>query len=385
MQDIPDTASHIDWILQKGRMLDMEGLTRGLGDRLLADGMPLMRLRFGIRTTHPLTAAISVTWQARGAAFISQSAPLGYEGRSTYIGSPMEIIVKTRAPYRKRLSDPLTPDDHLVLHELKELGATDYYGLPVPFQGGNGGMFIANSDGPDGFSPDDIETLDRLGDVMTLVAEAFSNRHLAEAIATSYLGQRTGQRVLEGQITRGDIETIEAAILFSDLRSWTALNVAHAPTEALQVANRYFEVISDAVDTNGGEILKFMGDGVLALFPSDGTDAGRIAACRQAIAAAHTAPDIARAAELSVPFGIGIHYGEVLYGNVGAHARLDFTILGQSVNTAARIETCCGRLGEPVLVSDVVAGFAGTPTRHVGTEPLKGLPTPMALHAPVIS
>ncbi|WP_415922016.1 adenylate/guanylate cyclase domain-containing protein [Tateyamaria sp. SN6-1] len=382
---MPDAASHIDWILRHGRMRGMEGLTHGLAERLVADGIPLMRLRFGIRTTHPLTAAVSVIWEADGGPPVQQAAPLGYEGRSTYIGSPMEIIVNTGAPYRKRLSAPLTDADHRVLHELKSQGATDYYGMPVPFLNGNGGMFIGVSDAPDGFAQDDIDALDRISAAMTAIAEAYSNRHLAEAIATSYLGPRTGQRVLEGQITRGDIETIEAAILFSDIRGWTALNTDHPATEALKVANRYFEVISDAVDNNDGEILKFMGDGVLALFPSDGTQDGRVMACRQAIAAAHAAHGIASLAELPVPFGIGIHYGAVLYGNVGARERLDFTVLGHAVNTAARVEACCARLDAPVLVSDVVARYAGTPTRHVSTEQLKGLRDPMALHAPAIS
>ncbi|WP_299589741.1 adenylate/guanylate cyclase domain-containing protein [uncultured Tateyamaria sp.] len=376
---MPNTASHIDWILHTGRMLDMEALTHGLGDRLLADGLPLMRLRFGIRTTHPLTGAISVIWEARSAPQKRQSAPLGYEARSTYIGSPMEIIANTRAPYRKRLSDPLTEADHLVLHELKDQGATDYYGMPVPFLRGNGGMFIAVSDGPDGFADADIEALDRIGDVMTLVAEAHSNRHLAEAIATSYLGARTGQRVLDGQITRGDIQTIEAAILFSDIRGWTALNATHPATETLHIANRYFEVMSDAVDDNGGEILKFMGDGVLALFPTGDSGA---TACANAIAAANTAQAMAETADLEARFGIGIHYGQVLYGNIGARSRIDFTVLGQSVNIAARIEACCGALDAPVLMSDTVAQLCGAPTRRVATQTLKGVDHPMDLHAP---
>ena len=181
---------------------------------------------------------------------------------------------------------------------------------------------------------------------------------------------------------RGDIEAIEGAILFSDIRGWTALNATRPATEALEVANRYFEVISDAVENNGGEILKFMGDGVLALFPSDGTADGQVSACRQSVAAAHAAHGIAALAELPVPFGIGIHFGEVLYGNVGARARLDFTILGQAVNIASRVEAFCGRLDQSVLISETVADALGPGPVPISTEPIKGLDTPMRLFAP---
>ena len=377
-----DTQSHIAWLLAAGRMQGLQAMADGLGARLVEDGMSLMRERIGLRTTHPLTAALSVVWEAAGGPIVQVTAPHGLEERASYIGSPMEYVNRTGNLFRRTLSGTLTQDDHVVLHEMKLRGATDYYALPLFSAQGSGGTIIFVCDGVGGFSEDEITALDAITAVIAPVVEAHGNYHLATAIAESYLGQRTGQRVLDGQITRGDIETIEAAILFSDIRGWTALNATGPATEALDVANRYFEVISDAVDNNDGEILKFLGDGVLALFPSDGSDTGRQQACRQAIAAAHAAHGIAALADLPVPFGIGIHYGEVLYGNVGARARIDFTILGQAVNIAARVESCCGPRDETVLVSDTVARIAQLPMRPVGTEFLKGLRDPMALHAP---
>ncbi|WP_299685925.1 adenylate/guanylate cyclase domain-containing protein [uncultured Tateyamaria sp.] len=379
-----DAVPLIEWVLTDGRMQGLKALTDGLGPRLRDAGVPLMRLRMGMRTTHPLIAAVSYIWDPDGTDDTNQDqlrTGHGMETRTTYVGSPMEIIATSQAPYRRRLDDSLGPDDHLVLHELRDRGASDWYGRPMPFATGSFGMVIFVADGP-GFSDADIALLDTLSDVLAPVVEARRHDHLATAIATSYLGPRTGRRVLDGQITRGDIETTQAAILFSDIRGWTALNASEPPDRVLNIANRYFEVMSDAIDGSDGEILKFMGDGILAMFPADGTEAGKVQACRAALSAAQAGLGIAALAELPVPFGTGIHYGALLYGNVGARERIDFTVLGQSVNIAARVEAFCGRLGAPILVSDTVAQAVGQDMVHVSTEPLKGLDAPMPLFAP---
>ncbi|MEO0634107.1 MAG: adenylate/guanylate cyclase domain-containing protein [Pseudomonadota bacterium] len=382
-----DAASLIRWIVTAGRLQGLRSLTDGLGPRLRDAGVPLMRLRIGMRTTHPLIAARSFIWDPDSDDPDNpalQSATHGMEQRSNYVGSPMEIIATTEDPYRRRLDDSLGADDHLILHELKARGATDWYGRPSWFATGSFGIVIFVADRRE-FSDADITLLDTVTDVLGPVIEAWTHHHLATAIATSYLGPRTGQRVLDGQITRGDIETTQAAILFSDIRGWTALNAAEPPDTVLDIANRYFEVMSDAIDGNGGEILKFLGDGILALFPSDGTQTGKVQACRQALTTARAALDLATTAALPVPFGTGVHYGEVLYGNVGARERIDFTVLGQSVNIASRVEAFCGRLGEPILMSDTVAEIAGVATRHASTETLKGVAAPMRLYAPASS
>ncbi|MEO0938319.1 MAG: adenylate/guanylate cyclase domain-containing protein [Pseudomonadota bacterium] len=370
---------HIDWILGRGRALGLQGLADGLGPRLVTAGVPLMRLRFGMRTTHPLTAALSYLWEADGTAEVMPAAPRGLEQRAAYIGSPMAYIADTQRPFRRDLRAPLGNYDHVVLHELQRRGATDYYGLPLRFVAGQGGTVIWVCGGAAGFSEDDIALLTRLSEVLAPIVEAHANRHLAEAIAHSYLGPRTGQLVLDGRIARGDIEEIEAAILFSDIRGWTAVNATRTPAEALDIANSYFEVLSDAVAGAGGEVLKFTGDGVLALFPSAGD---QHAACSAALRAAQGALARARDTALPVPFGTGIHYGRVLYGNVGARDRIDFTVLGQAVNIASRIEAFCGRMEEAILLSEDAATSAGQPVRQVGTEVLKGLNSPVPLFAP---
>ena len=129
IKDMFDPAPHIDWILRGGRMLDMQGLTDALGPRLRAAGVPLMRLRLGLRTTHPLMAALSVFWEADSAPLKEVATPHGLETRTDYVGSPMERIATTRRPFRRHLTD-LGPQDHVTLHDLHARGATDYYGLP---------------------------------------------------------------------------------------------------------------------------------------------------------------------------------------------------------------------------------------------------------------
>ena len=365
-------------------MPDINAMFQTLGARIHATGAPLHRIRFAMRTVHPLVTAISTVWDADPDNIIDFRAEHGMEQRSSYVGSPIATISKTQKPLRLRLDGELTADAHLVLHEMKAQGIVEYFGLPAPFaHAPMGGVVAYGTTRTDGFSDHDITQMTQLAEALAPVIESYAQHYMATAIAESYLGPRTGQRVLDGQITRGDIETIEAAILFSDIRGWTALNATETPDRVLDIANRYFEVMSDAIDNNGGEILKFLGDGVLALFPSDGTAEGKVQACRQAISAAHAALGIAALADLPVPFGTGIHYGELLYGNVGARERLDFTVLGQSVNIASRVEAFCGRLDRSVLVSEDVASAIAQPMELVATKPLKGLEDPMPLYSPL--
>ena len=172
--------------------------------------------------------------------------------------------------------------------------------------------------------------------------------------------------MLNGEITRGDIETIKAAILISDIRDWTGLNNRLSPETLLALANTYFEIISEAVAAHGGEILKFLGDGVLAIFPTD-PRIGDGTACSNALKAArqalHTVSDETQPLDLT--FGIGMHFGEVLYGNIGSKTRIDFTVLGHAVNLTSRIEGLCGKLREPLLFSKEFADRLSEPVTRV--------------------
>ncbi len=370
-----DTGPIIDWLLEEGRFLaSVDDLVKALGERMHASGAPLSRLRLSMRTLHPLLAALTSVWERDSESTTYIETPHGLEGRSGYIGSPLEIINRTGTAFRKRLTEALSDRDHNVLHDLKARGGTDYFGLPMRFSAGAAAILVFTTDAEGGFSDPDIESFIRIASLLAPIAEVFSARLISHAVAEAYLGPRTGPRVLGGQITRGDIEKIEAAILVSDIRDWTGINSRVAVENAVALANSYFETVAEAVEANGGEILKFMGDGVLAVFPIDDEGSDAAAVCERALAAARQALRTAREADppLDLRFGIGMHFGEVLYGNIGSKTRIDFTVLGQAVNIAARIEGLCGKLDRSILFSQDFADRLAGPTTLVGEEVLKG-------------
>ncbi|MEX0283799.1 MAG: adenylate/guanylate cyclase domain-containing protein [Paracoccaceae bacterium] len=364
----------IQWLMREGRLLgDRDRLLEGLGERMLAEGAPVARIRVAMRTLHPMVRAISSTWETEVGVTPAIEAQHGFDVSASYRGSPIEIITTTREPYRRRLDDTLGPNDPAVLHELRQDGMTDYFGRLLLFSSGPAAILTISSATPGGFSDDDLEKINLIAGAMSPIVEVFHAYQIAEAVAEAYLGPRTGRRVLDGQITRGDIETIEAAILISDLRGWTRMNQNLPPEETVALANRYFETVAAAVDAYDGEILKFLGDGVLAIFPDDAARA-----CQQALDAAVMAQSNAD----GVDFGVGMHFGRVMYGNVGSAERIDFTVLGQAVNLAARIESLCGETGQPILYSDRFAAALDGTSREVTRQLLKGLDDPVTIFAP---
>ena len=190
--------------------------------------------------------------------------------------------------------------------------------------------------------------------------------------------------MLNGQITRGDIEEMKAAIFVSDIRGWTALNNRVSSKAAVALANRYFEIVGQSIEENGGEILKLIGDGVLAVFPYSAEDPKPEVVCTKALFAARQAFELARTAQpqLGLSFGVGLHFGEVLYGNIGSETRIDFTVLGKAVNIAARIEGLCGKLGEPILFSQEIADHLSESVSLAARETLKGNDAPSAVYRP---
>lgn len=374
----------IDWLLDEGRFLPaIETLTVGLAERLVASGAPVSRLRVSVRLLHPLVAAMSAVWEQGGAPAKSIPAAHGLEQRAGYLGSPLEHIARTRQPFRRRLADGLTPDDHAVLHEVAAAGATDYLALPMRFSTGLYGSLTIATDRAGGFDDRDIAQVRQLTRVLAPIVEARVSLRLAETLADTYIGPRSGRRVLEGRIRRGDVETLRAAIWFSDIRGWTRIANERPADEAVAVANAYFERVDAAIRARGGEVLKLIGDAVLAIFPAEGDGAAAcraaIAAAQQALAPAEAVPDAAGA---RCEFGIGLHLGEVVYGNVGSETRLDFTVMGRAVNFAARIETLTRSLGVPLVLSEELARASGVPLHDLGAHAVAGWDAPVRLFAP---
>ena len=375
----------IEWLLSEGRLDPaIENTVFGLGEKLREVGAPINRLRVSMRTLHPLITAVTVMWELGASEPGVSRAPHGLENRPAYRGSPLKLIAETRKPFRKKLTGTLGPADHNVLHELKESGATDYYGTPMHFTGARGGLLVVTSDFENGFSDHDIAEINMVAAALAPVAELYNASSISSAISEVYLGQRSGRQVLEGKITRGDIEKIESAILMTDIRGWTTLSSQLPAEEALDLVNRFFETAGKPIEAYGGEILKFMGDGLLAIFPAESTIAGKRNACEAALEASLAMRKEARSNEdlNTLRFGIGLNFGEVLYGNIGSQTRLDFTVLGQAVNVASRIEGLCASFGEPVLISEKMRDHLGTELRKVGESELKGLDGTHTIYAP---
>lgn len=376
-----DAAPIARWLLHDGRHSARLGmLVQALGQQLVNAGVPLARLRLSMRTLHPLVTGYSILWDRGRHDFEDIQTPHGLETRPAYIGSPLAEVARTGMPYRRRLTRELTTSDHQVLHDLKAQGTTDYLAQPMAFSGGSSATLVFTTDRASGFADSDIAGFEDIALVMAPIAEVFSLRGTALAVASAYLGRRTGERVLGGRITRGDVETIEAAILISDIRDWTGLSNRHDLTTLVAMANHYFEIVDDAVSAEGGEILKLIGDSVLAVFPTDSSvSAGD--ACERALLAARASLRMARERTVDVPpaFGIGLHFGQVLYGNVGSKTRLDFTVMGQAVNIASRIEGLCHRLDHRLLFSQEFAGRLKEAATLVSNEQLKGLAAPIAI------
>lgn len=376
-----DTQAVIHWLFHEGRLMsDRRKFTEGLGRKLVEVGAPVWRFRLGCRTIHPMIAAWSILWSTDMDQASEPQAGHGFEANDTYIGSPMQIMNDTGEPYRKRLDQLVEDQDHRLLFEMAANGATDYLGVPFLFSDGEQGSVILTSKSPGGFSNQDIEKFIQLSSYIAPVFEVYAIRRMAGAIIDTYVGRRTGKRVLSGQIKRGDGETIHAAVWFSDLRNFTPLTEKLPAKELIALLNTYFEAVSAAVTARGGEVLRFIGDAMLIVFPvSEQTPIDQ--ACEAALDAAEDAfrtlatqnSRRRRAHEPEIDFGVGLHVGEVIYGNVGAPDRLDFTVMGPAVNRTARLESLTKKVGEPLLMSRRFARSIGRETRSCGLWDMKGV------------
>jgi len=374
----------LEWLVSEGRLLpDLPRLMEPLLGRVIAAGVPLWRFYLGLQLMHPQLQALGVIWR-RDSKVEEIARRHGVQFTAAYIGSPIQELREFGRTVRYRL-DSLTPEHHAVLRELREAGGTDYFGLPMRVsRGGAVPVVTAASDAPGGFSDADLADLRLLVDHLGAVVELHVNRTLAETVVTTYLGRHTGQRILQGAIRRGDGEAINAVLWFSDMRDFTGLNERLPPDEMLELLNNYLQLVGDALAAHGGEILKFIGDGVMAIFPVE--DAmflpmvtSNALAAAQRLAEDVEAANLARAAGGRGPirYGVGLHVGMVTFGNVGTEDRLDFTVIGPAVNRAARLESLTKDLGVTVCASADFRGVCALPMTSLGLHTLKGVPEPV--------
>jgi adenylate cyclase len=380
------------WLAEGGlRNMPLPDLFNGFTQYLIEGGVPLGRAYFGMSTRHPLIQAFDMTWEPDNALYHTQFDHT-WQRRSAWTDSPLRHMILEHLPrMRRRLQGQGAVLDFPLFRELGERHFTDWYGAVSGFeadsileQPGSLGMACSwSTDHPGGFSDQNLALINRLFPIFAVSVKASVLPIITRTLLGAYLGADAAQRVWSGATNRGSIERVEAAIFFSDLRGFTAFAEQAGSELVMATLNRYFDVVGAAIVAEGGEILKFMGDGILATFAQPDANV-----CEQALRAALTAvravaaPDEVQAVR-GLDLGIALHKGEVLYGNVGTPERLDFTMIGPAVNEAARMEKLTKSLGCAILASDSFqAGLVESRGRlqPAGVHALSGLSAPRALY-----
>jgi adenylate cyclase len=368
----------LDWLIGSARGLpDGPSLLRALCDRLVAAGLPLARASFHVRILHPQLFGMGF-YLRRGVDDIRVfRAEHGIEQTALFQHSPTRVLFEGAGAVRQRLDLPDVAFRFPLFSELRDDGMTDYVALPITFSDGKIHGTTWSSDRPGGFASEDLAQIYDVLPVFGMLLEIHLNRLIAINLLDTYVGHQAGERILHGGITRGSGETMRGAIWFCDLRGFTALSERMDRDRLLACLNQFFDCMAGPVEAHGGEILKFMGDSMLAIFPLE-TDQ----ACRRALQAALDARaamaklNRERAAkdEEALGFGIALHAGDVMYGNIGAANRLDFTIIGPAVNLTSRLERLCRELGLDLVVSDIFARLCSAcEYRPLGAYRLAGI------------
>src|SRR5262249_37084098 len=290
-------------------------------------------------------------------------------------------------PVRCRMTGPPSATEFPIVKDLRAEGLTDYIVLSIPFADGSHKALSLDTNRPDGFRDADIALFEGLVPAFAFNLEIQALQRTARTLLDTYVGRQAGGRVLDGQIRRGMGETIRAVIWLCDLRGFTALSEKLPRDELIAMLNAYFGPMCDAVEAHGGEVLKFIGDAMLAIFPV-ADDAA--AACRRALAAAQAAQtslrqenaERTRAGRPNIAYGIALNLGDVMYGNIGSDTRLDFTVIRPAVNLAARIEALCSQLGRSLPLSAEFVAAGGTPAQVLGEFALKGVADVQRIYAP---
>jgi len=391
------------WAVSEGlRGTAAAPLFDGLCQRLVTAGLPLWRAFAGMKTLHPQWGGYGYTWWRHLNAIRPQQFERGDEYEQGVLNSPIGSLIRLgeeRAaanpvgdadPWlhlRRRLTGPEAQLDFPSLAEYAAAGATDYFAEVVRFGAdgdpsrGTGVGYSFATDRPEGFHDDDLVLLKAVLPVVSLAMMTHAGHTIASGLLAAYLGDDAGRRVHAGAVERGSVESIRAVLWYADMRGFTATAEATPGPAVIELLDEVFETLTASLRPRGGQVLKFLGDGMLAIFPFD--DATREQVCRQALDAAAEAMraidglNAARreAGKPAVAVDLALHLGEVLYGNVGAVDRLDFTVIGPAVNEAARIELLCEPLGRKVLVSAELAATVGESRRLVllGCHKLRGV------------
>jgi len=353
---------------------------------LRSTGIPVARSTVIIPTLHPQIFATVLVWRedAPGVKVVSEPHDILHLPR--FADSPFALIIRGAGGVRRRIEDPDCKLDFPVVRDLRNEGATDYVAMPFRFSDGQISVMSLTSFSNGGFGTAHLGQVYEVLPMLGRVFEVHALRRTATGLFEAYLGRNTGKRVLDGLVKHGDSEQIHAVIWFCDFRDSTPLSNSMGRSAYLRHLNRFFECMAGAVLESGGEVLRYIGDAVLAIFPiaKSADDAQRAIddgaqACERAIGAAKLAADRIKAMNDKHPdrpplrFGIGLHLGTVTYGNIGIPQRLEFTVIGPAANEAARVESMTKELKKATLTSAAFAARYPGRLVSVGRHPLKGL------------
>jgi adenylate cyclase len=325
---------------------------------LASAGVGIARAEALVRTLHPHIAGRRFSWERGGAVAVSEET-YAHLNSPEFMESPVGRVFQSGEPIHSK----------------------GYAAFPFRFT--NGEIHAITFSTPSDFSTEERAALARVVRPLGRIAEIFARARTAANLLSTYVGRDAGGRILSGHIQRGDTETIRCAIWFSDLRGFTSISQSKDPGAIIRLLNDLFECQVPAIERHGGEVLKFMGDGLLGIFAIDDKRSEK-EACEAALRASADATaaleEHNRKTSSDMKFGLALHVGEVAYGNIGGSSRLDFTCIGPAVNLASRIEGLTGKLGRPMLMSDAFAVALARATREVGTFEVKGVTAPQRVY-----
>jgi adenylate cyclase len=355
--------------------------------RLQRAGMPLKRATLHVMIQHPQWLGAKILWADGVPGTEMTRADHDVRERPQYIGSPVSEIHDGATEVRENLErDPALGRQHAVYNEMRAMGLTDYVAWPLYHTLGKRHVVTFATDRASGFNDAQIASLLKLLPILALVSEIRVKNRLARTLLETYVGTHAGELILAGATRRGTGTTVHAAIMICDLRDFTKISDNWPRDDVIDLLNGYFDAMSEPIARHGGEILKFIGDGLLAIFPLDQPNAcanllHAVTEARQAMIALNEKNT--EAGHASLRYGIGVHVGDVMYGNIGSRTRLDFTVIGPAVNMASRLEALTKQLGKNVLLSQAFADLVKSDfdLERVGEYPVRGFSDPIELFA----
>jgi adenylate cyclase len=390
--DADSTAE--DWLMSgEASRGGLAELLDGLMTRLVAEGMPFDRATVHLGTLHPQVLGFTATWNPQRGTCDELQVNVHVRETSDFLLSPLRPVIDERIAVRLDPADPEAAARFPIMETLASEGFTDYWAFPIPHARSFHSAMTVATRAKGGFKAAALAKFRKIIPALALNLDIVALSRIAENVLAAYVGERSGKRVLEGAIRRGSGETIDAVVWISDMRGFTALSDRLSGPDMVHLLNAYFERLAGAVRDHGGEVLKFIGDGMLAIFPvTEATPAAQAAkAALEAARAALRSIEALNREETGVrastsewqplDLGIALHRGPVFYGNIGAHHRLDFTVTGPVVNLAARIEPLAKTTGRRLLLTTAVADLLDEPVDALGRFDFHGLAEPIAVFA----